>query len=486
MFEEQNLGIPLDESLRNLTARIPNLDLKFFVTAVILQRQTGGDLAEILDKIGELIRERFRIWGQIQALTGEGRLSGLVLLALPFVLFLAVYQLNPDYVMLLFKDPMGTKMLMVAVVMQVFGRPGHSENRQHQGLASRALLPQPFHHQQRNQSSRNLGCRSLRAVILAASLIRVENMIPVALFGTFAALAWWTLDFIAARKPRALERLDELKSPHKRRNAAESALKKQDAVTKMLEKASPALAKPLQPKNEAELGRLRTKLSVAGFRGETAGSIFLGLKFTGLIAGLFLGGGTITSLRGVSQSSMIWSIGLAGVLFYLPDLFVRFLGGRRKQAIFLALPDALDLMVVCVEAGLGLDQAMRKVAEEMKRTYRILADEFALSNFQLQMGRPRAEVLHELGARTGVSDLRALAAVLIQADKFGSSVAQALRTQSDSMRIRRRQLAEEKAAKTAVKLIFPLVLFIFPGIFVILVGPAAITMVRQMFPMMSG
>jgi tight adherence protein C len=102
------------------------------------------------------------------------------------------------------------------------------------------------------------------------------------------------------------------------------------------------------------------------------------------------------------------------------------------------------------------------------------------------MGRARQEVLHELGVRTGVDDLRALSAILIQADKFGSSVAQALRVQSDSMRTRRRQLAEEKAAKTAVKLIFPLVIFIFPGIFVILVGPAAITMVRDMFPMMSG
>ena len=121
VFEEQNLGIPLDESLRGLTSRIPNLDLKFFVTAVILQRQTGGDLAEILDKIGSLIRDRFRIWGQVQALTGEGRLSGIVLLALPFVLFLAVYQMNPDYVMVLFKDPMGTKMLTVAVIMQIVG-----------------------------------------------------------------------------------------------------------------------------------------------------------------------------------------------------------------------------------------------------------------------------------------------------------------------------------------------------------------------------
>jgi tight adherence protein C len=165
---------------------------------------------------------------------------------------------------------------------------------------------------------------------------------------------------------------------------------------------------------------------------------------------------------------------------------VALIGRRRKQAIFLALPDALDLMVVCVEAGLGLDQAMRRVSEEMRRTYRVLAEEFALSNFHLQMGRPRAEVLHELGLRTGVSDLRGLAAVLIQADKFGSSVAHALRVQSDSMRTRRSQMAEEKAAKTAVKLIFPLVLFIFPGIFVVLVGPAAITMVREMFPAMQG
>jgi tight adherence protein B len=121
VFEEQNLGIPMDESLKAMTIRIPNLDLKFFVTAVILQRQTGGDLAEILDKIGSLIRDRFRIWGQVQALTGEGRLSGVILMALPVVLFLAVYQLNRNYIMMLFTDPMGTKMLTAAVIMQVLG-----------------------------------------------------------------------------------------------------------------------------------------------------------------------------------------------------------------------------------------------------------------------------------------------------------------------------------------------------------------------------
>lgn len=120
-FEEQNLGKPLDEALTGLTQRVPNLDLKFFATAIILQRQTGGDLAEILDKIGHLVRERFKIWGQVQALTGEGRLSGVVLLALPPALFAVVYRMNPDYLMLLFTDPLGKKMLVGGIVTQLLG-----------------------------------------------------------------------------------------------------------------------------------------------------------------------------------------------------------------------------------------------------------------------------------------------------------------------------------------------------------------------------
>lgn len=121
VFEEQNLGVPLEESLEMMTERIPNLDLKFFATSVVLQRQTGGDLAEILDKIGSLVRERFQIWGQVQALTGEGRLSGIVLLALPIVLFFAVQNLNPEYIAMLFTDPMGKKLLAIAIFLQILG-----------------------------------------------------------------------------------------------------------------------------------------------------------------------------------------------------------------------------------------------------------------------------------------------------------------------------------------------------------------------------
>ena len=312
------------------------------------------------------------------------------------------------------------------------------------------------------------------------------DILPVAMFGLVASIVWWGLDFFAGQKSRTMERLDELRNPQRRASQEMGAMKQTDTMTMVLARATPALAKPLEPKSQAEINLLKARLSAAGFRAENAGSVFLGLKFLGLLTGAAFGMIAVFPTSGLTLSSAKTPALVAGALFYLPDIVVWFMGSRRKSAVFLGLPDALDLMVVCVEAGLALDQAMRRVADEMKRSYPIVAEEFAMSNFQLQMGRPRHEVLHELGARSGVQDLRTLATVLIQADKFGTSVAQALRVQSDAMRIRRRQLAEEKAAKTAVKLIFPLVLFIFPGIFVILVGPAAVHMIRQMLPAMQG
>jgi len=311
------------------------------------------------------------------------------------------------------------------------------------------------------------------------------KILPLAIFGVVAVVAWVIIEFLGARKSRASERLDELRNPNARRRGEAAKGKKGETMAKMFEMATPAFAKPLKPRSEAEANKLKAKLSAAGFRSDSASGMFLGFKFIGLVVGLVVCGTTMLATNGATQKSLVYTVGGTALMFYLPDIVVGMIASSRKKSIFLSLPDVLDLMVVCVEAGLGLDQAMRKVSEEMKRTAGTIVEEFNLSNFQLQMGRPRAEVLHELGQRTGVDDLRSLAAILIQADKFGSSVAQALRVQSDSMRTRRRQLAEEKAAKTAVKLIFPLVIFIFPGIFVVLVGPAAITMINQMFPAMG-
>ena len=319
--------------------------------------------------------------------------------------------------------------------------------------------------------------------------MNMTTLLPIAIFGAFACGVFYLLDLMIGRKPRAEERLDVLKNPRRSKLEQQGKGAKDaasDAMTNLLEKATPTFAKALKPKTEKEESGIKLSLSYAGFRRESAVQIYLGLKIIMMAIGLILGGGTCLFIYGFSKDAVLRLIAVGGVMFYLPNIGLWFLAKKRKQAIFLSLPDTLDLMVVCVEAGLGLDQAMRRVCDEMQRTYKVICDELSICNFQLQMGRARNEVLHELGQRTGVDDLRALASILIQADKFGSSVGKALRVQSDSMRTRRSQLAEEKAAKTAVQLIFPLVLFIFPGIFVVLVGPAAITMVRQMFPMMQG
>jgi tight adherence protein C len=306
-------------------------------------------------------------------------------------------------------------------------------------------------------------------------------------FGFAAVVVWLFIDSMSAKSSRAEQRLADFKDPLARKKREEGGNKKtSDAVSRMLEASAPAFAKPLQPKTEKEQSKLKLKLSYAGFRSEAAPQIFLGCKFIMLVVGLVLFGGTTVAIMGINQNSLFRVVMIAGGMFYFPDGVIMWLGKKRKESIFLGLPDALDMLVVCVEAGLGLDQAMRKVSDEIKKSYRTIAEEFNICNLQLQMGRARHQVLQELGTRSGVDDLKSLSSILIQADKFGSSIAQALRVQSDSMRTRRKQIAEEKAAKTAVKLIFPLVLFIFPGIFVVLVGPAAITMVREMFPMMQG
>ena len=310
-------------------------------------------------------------------------------------------------------------------------------------------------------------------------------ILPYALFAACSGACWLLGDLFIAKKSRAETRLAKIRSQIL--GAPQPAAKETtvEGLTKMLEKAAPQVGSSLQPKNEKELGKLAQKLSAAGFRSDNAVLLFSTVKALCLMVSLVLGGGIGILNSGYSSSSMLVALGVAVVGLMIPDLIVSMIAKKRKQAIFLGLPDALDMLVVCVEAGLGLDQAMRKVCDELEDSHPIIALEFRTCNQRLQMGQSRGEVLDDLGERNGVDDLKTLASIMVQCDRFGTSVGTALRTQSDMMRTRRRQLAEEKAAKTAVKLLFPLVLFIFPGIFVVLVGPAAIQMVNEMLPAMQ-
>jgi tight adherence protein C len=310
-------------------------------------------------------------------------------------------------------------------------------------------------------------------------MVGVQDLIPLIAFLGMVIGVWAILSVISQRNSRATDRLARISRPASLADMDDPSQVKKDRFQGVMDTAK-ALSQPLMPQTELEQSQLKVRLANAGFRSDSAVSVYLGLRFGSLILFFLIGCGLFVPRYGLSLTTLKWMVGLTGFGFYLPNIILWYLRRKRQQEIFLSLPDALDLMVVCVESGLGLDAALRKVCDEMKNHAKIICEELALCNFQLQIGRPRREVLHDLGVRTGVDDVRSLAAILIQADRFGSSIAQALRVQSDSMRTRRKQLAEEKAAKTAVQLIFPLVLFIFPGIFVVLVGPAAISIMKTL------
>lgn len=234
------------------------------------------------------------------------------------------------------------------------------------------------------------------------------------------------------------------------------------------------------PRSAKELGSLRLRLVQAGFRREEALTIFFGIRvaFALLLFSLF--GSSI-----VMRPNLMLALGGLGLGYVLPGIVLARIAKRRAHRIRLSLADMLDLLVVSVEAGLGLDQALQRVGTELAFAYPDLSDELRLINLELRAGKSRSEALRNLADRTGVDDLSSLVTMLIQTDKFGTSVAQSLRVYSETLRTKRRQRAEEAAAKTGVKMTFPLVTCIFPAIWVVTIGPAAIRFVTVLFPMVD-
>jgi len=227
------------------------------------------------------------------------------------------------------------------------------------------------------------------------------------------------------------------------------------------------------PKSPKEMGRLRRRLAMAGYTSPTAVVIF---AFLNLAAPVLLGLATLTAM-GV-HAGWLFALFAAALGYLAPGMLLARKIERRKRDIREALPDALDLFIVCVEAGCGLDQAIVKAANELDLTYPALAYELRLITTEIRAGKPRIEAFKNFAARTKVDDVQSLVALLVQTDKFGTSLAQALRTHADTSRTKRRQNAEERAGKLGVKLVFPLVLFLFPALYIVILGPAAIAFIR--------
>jgi tight adherence protein C len=235
------------------------------------------------------------------------------------------------------------------------------------------------------------------------------------------------------------------------------------------------------PGDSKQTPRSQLMMVRAGYRNPEAIMTIRGLKVLLPIAMVGL-----AFFTGLYRVNPVFIVLMAAVLGYLiPEMWVLWRVSVRQKRLRRALPDGLDLLVICVEAGLGLDQAFMKVSEELQIAHPELSDELHLVNLEMRIGKTRLDALRELARRTGLEDIKSLVAMLIQTDRFGTSVAQSLRVYSDELRVKRRQRAEEMSAKTSVKMVPPLVFFIFPALMVVILGPAVITLIRQMMPALS-
>jgi tight adherence protein C len=232
------------------------------------------------------------------------------------------------------------------------------------------------------------------------------------------------------------------------------------------------------PRSMSEKGKLQRRLIAAGYRSHEALIVFFGLRL-----GVALGAFALFTLPIIVKPNFFIAIVACLLGYVMPSMLLARLAKRRQHRMRLGLADVLDLLVVSVEAGLGLDQALQRVGQELAFAHPDLCDELRLINLELRAGKARAEALHNLAERTGVDDIASLVAMLVQTDKFGTSVAQSLRVHSETVRTKRRQRAEEAAAKTGVKMVFPLVFCIFPSIWVVTIGPAAIKFIQIIGPM---
>ncbi|MBZ5654741.1 MAG: type II secretion system F family protein [Acidobacteriia bacterium] len=248
-----------------------------------------------------------------------------------------------------------------------------------------------------------------------------------------------------------------------------------ERIQQALDPLSRAL--PASPEN---VSKTRQWLIQAGYRDPQHATIYRGLRV--LFAALAFGG--VVLFTGMSSPLLL--VGLTAFGYFIPRFMLKRAVSARQRRIRLALPDALDLTVICVEAGLALDQAMLRVGEDLSYAHPELSAEFHMFNLETRAGKPRVEALRNLAARTGVEDIRSLVMTLVQTDRFGTSVAQALRVHSDSLRTERRQRAEEQAAKTTVKMIIPLVLFVLPSLIFVTVGPAVIQLMHVLLPISGG
>ncbi len=299
-----------------------------------------------------------------------------------------------------------------------------------------------------------------------------QIIFAVSLFGAVGGAIYYAISLALAKKDGKLS--SRLRNE---RPADEPSVIRKDQlnIQSIAAKFGQAAASPFMPKTREKVSGLRKQLAMAGIYAPAAIRAVTGFKLILLIGGLGVG-----FLFGLFADMLFLGVSIGGLIGYLmPTMWLRGKITANQKALQLGLPDALDLMVVCVEAGLTTDAAMQRVGDELALAHPGISREFGIAHMETRIGLSRAESLRNMGTRTGNTAIQQLVAMLVQAEKFGTSIADALRIQAESLRIKRQHIAEEMAAKASVKMSFPLVLFIFPATFIVLAGPTVIGLMNS-------
>ena len=403
-YEQQNLGLPPDEAYQDLARRTDLVEVKIFVMASMVQRQTGGNLAELMEKLSVMLRDRFRIQGVVKSLTAEGRMQALLLMALPPVMFFMMFALNPAYM----------RQSLLISLLTAFGVGG--------------------------------------AVCLLMLLV-----------------------------PNRLAKLDDrLKRIGDKGGPPPPPTVDRSAVTRLARQALPKVGNALVPEDEEQRTRLQTKLYHAGFYGQQTMKVFLGVKMLIMMIPLLVGviagaAGLVPLMKGILGGVYIGGLGLI-----LPGYWLSTKKKKRQIRFRRALPDALDILVICIEGGLTLAAALKRVSAGLRTVHPELSREMDIVQREIQLGRSPGEAIRNLGDRSDLEEIRSLASVVIQAERFGAGLSKSLRVHAEMLRLKRQQRAEEMAQKAATKILLPTLFFIFPAIFVVILGPAVVQISKTM------
>ena len=455
LIEQQKVGVPLSGAFERMYERMPLQEVNFFAIVIAIQNQIGGNLAEVLSNLAQVLRDRYRVQAKVRAFSAEAKASATIIGALPPLVILAMFFTSPDYISILWHDKLGNIMLIGSAIWMFIGV-----------LVMRKMINFDYY---------GRAMTSLMRYLLDPQFV-VMALAAVAAFATITSFVLPLLsgDRLDSRMKYVAGERERLRAENMARLAEGQYQGKLRTEPKTFMKR---VVNQLNLRKALETDATRERLKMAGLRGQAPVVAFLffrailpvatfGLTFFYLV---FLNAYHLAPLLNLGLSIIGAYVG-----FYLPNIFISNLIVRRQKSIKRVFPDSLDLLLICVQAGMSVELAMNKVASEIGSRSVELAEEFSLTTAELSYLPERRQAYENLGMRTGIAVVRAVGTSLIQAERYGTAIGQALRVLAKETREMRMAEAEKKAAALGPKLTVPMILFFLPVLFIVIMGPAFI------------